>query len=131
MASATDARFEKGYGCYFYAQAATNLFCGHLDPLFQVAEGFSEGAIADFVKAAKPRLFRQLGGLPVPSTDIRKPDPASDRAWSKPTTGYSSARPTTRHEAVSSTVPPPPQQVEQYMLDLQHKRCIQLRVLSK
>lgn len=142
MASATDSRFDKGYGCYFYAQAATDLFCGHLDPVFEAAQGFSEGTIDDFVRAAKPSLFRQLGGLPVPSTDIRRPNPASEKASSKSAPGPNSARFTTqdrraqnqcltRHEAVSSTVRQPPPHVEQHMLDLQHKRYIQLCVLSK
>ena len=141
MAATTDQKFDKGYGFYFYAEAATGLFCGQLDPASEATEGFSESTIADFVRAAKPCLFRQLGGLPVPSTDVRRLGPASAKASSKPSTAHNSARSTTRdrkaqnqcltgHEADSSTIRQP-QYVEQYMLDLQHKRYIQLRVLSR
>ena len=141
MASATGSRFDKGHSCYFYAQAAADLFCGHLDPVFEAAEGFSESTIADFLRAAKPSLFRQLGGLPVPSTDVGRPNLPSEIALSKPTTESHSARFTTRDrkaqnqcltrsEADSSTVRQS-QYVEQYMLDLTHKRCVQHHVLSK
>ncbi len=142
MASACELRLDKGQGCYFYAQFAADSFCGHLDSAFEVAEGFDESAIADFVKAAKPSLFRQLGSLPVSSTDIRISTPTPEESSSKSVSVHTSARSgsqkrtpenqvPTHHKHLSSTLRQPPQHIGQYMLHLQHKRYIQLCVLSK
>ena len=141
MASGAGPRLEKGCGCYFYAQFARDSYCGHLDQDFEAAEGFTESTVADFVRAAIPSLFRQLGGLPITSTDIRRHHLVSEQVPSKPAPVDASAASDTRFVKPQylsaahgknqlATLRQPSAHVEQYMLDLQYKRYIQLRVLS-
>jgi hypothetical protein len=125
-------RVDIGHGCFFSEQFASDSFCSHLDPNFERTYGFNETDIAELIRASRPDLFAELGRLPLSSTDII----GSGSVLHRGSPGHQSRIPVLCEPLAAATRDKLSdfQQIlcngERRMLMLQHKRHMQLSLLS-
>lgn len=134
-------RLQLDNGCYLYGDFGRGGTYGHLDPIFENTHGMTQSQISDFIRGSRPDLFKELGGLPFSSTDIQGfsliVPKRSSLSSSKPS---AIPRPIRTRESGSfdfdrtvkfTSLPYHTLEGVLRMLDSQHKRHIQLRVLSE
>jgi hypothetical protein len=125
-------------GCFLFAGSASDGFFGPLEDHVNEVLCMSETDVADYIRAARPDLFKKLHGLPIKSFEILFFDARSSQQTKASKSFQELQQPLHLRlaldgragSAISSSRIAPTSPSKNKLLDVQHKRHIQCRLLS-
>ncbi len=126
-------------GCFLFEGSGEDGFFGPLDDFTDTVLCMSESNVLDYIRVARPDLFKKLHGLPVKTFEdpVLQPRAAAQTLNSSPQKSLKRAHHTRpaaisidgRPSSLDSSLPSDNSQTK--LLEIQHKRHVQPLLLSK